>query len=95
MYVAGATLRCLPGRALVRQRRFGGVSTLQPLAKLAREHGKTVTGFCGVADEEARESGVFDGLHALADSGLPVEVLIERAAPLLTEAVVKSDFLRP
>lgn len=65
------------------------------LARLARSHGVPVTGFCGIADREARESGVFDGLHALTDCGLPVEVLIERAASLLTDAVVTSDFLRP
>jgi glycerate kinase len=64
------------------------------LARLARSQGIPVTGFCGVADLEARESGVFDGLHVLADSGLPVEVLLERAASLLTELVVKSDFLK-
>lgn len=64
------------------------------LAKLARAHGVPVIGFCGMADMEARECGVFDSIHALADTGLPLNVLIDRAAPLLTEAVVKSDFLK-
>jgi hypothetical protein len=53
-----------------------------------------VTGFCGVADEAARASGLFDGLHALADTGLPLEELIARAGPLLTEAVANADCLR-
>ena len=63
------------------------------LARMARSHGIPVTGFCGIADETARESGVFDSLHALADGGLPLETLIERAAPLLIEVVAKSRFL--
>ncbi|MGB6220547.1 glycerate kinase [Haloferula sp.] len=65
------------------------------LAKLARTHGIPVTGFCGMADREARESGLFDGLHALADGGMPIEALMENAASLLTQAVVESQFLKP
>lgn len=65
------------------------------LARMARSHGIAVTGFCGMSDSAARESGVFDSLHGLADSGLPLETLIERAGPLLTELVVKSSFLKP
>ncbi|MFC7339588.1 glycerate kinase [Haloferula chungangensis] len=62
------------------------------LARMARSHGVAVTGFCGMSDEVARESGIFDSLHALADGGLPLETLIERAGPLLTEMVLNSQF---
>ena len=64
------------------------------LARMARLHGIAVTGFCGMSDQVARESGVFDSLHALADSGLPLEKLIRNAGPLLTETVLKSNFLK-
>ncbi|MGE9271546.1 MAG: hypothetical protein ACQKBU_12145 [Verrucomicrobiales bacterium] len=60
---------------------------------MAKAYGIRVAGFCGVADRKAWESAVFDGLHALADSGLPTGVLIERAAELLTELVATSDLL--
>lgn len=63
------------------------------LARLARAHGVPVTGFCGMADREARESGLFDGLYALSDGGLPMEELMEQAASLLEQAVVESRFL--
>lgn len=61
------------------------------LARLARSQSVPVTGFCGVADEEARNSGVFQSLHALADTGLPLETLISQAGPLLTEMVAQSN----
>ena len=57
------------------------------LAKLARSLSVPVTGFCGIADDAARSSGVFQSLHALTDSGIPLETLIARAAPLLAEMV--------
>ena len=62
------------------------------LAKMARDLGKPVTGFCGLADDAARDSGIFQQIHALADTGLPLETLISQAGPLLTEMVAKSDF---
>jgi hypothetical protein len=43
--------------------------------------------FCGQSDGAARESGLFDSIHALADTGLPLEELITRAGELLTEEV--------
>jgi len=63
------------------------------LARLAREHGVPVTGFCGLADDAARDSGLFRSLHALADTGRPLEELIAHAGPLLTELVAGSRFI--
>lgn len=60
------------------------------LAKLAASLSVPVTGFCGIADDQARDSGIFQSLHALAETGLPIETLIKEAAPLLTEMVAKS-----
>ncbi|MES2657765.1 MAG: glycerate kinase [Verrucomicrobiota bacterium] len=60
------------------------------LAKLATSLSVPVTGFCGMADQQARDSGIFQSLHALADSGLPLETLISQAGPLLTEMVANS-----
>ncbi len=65
------------------------------LARLANKHAIPVTGYCGSADLEARESGIFQFLHALADSGLPLETLISQAGPLLTERVALSNPLTP
>lgn len=62
------------------------------LARLARSLGVPVTGFCGSADATARGSGIFRHIHALADTGLPLETLIAQAAPLLTESVAQADF---
>lgn len=62
------------------------------LARLARRLAVPVTGFCGQADQVARDSGVFQSLHALADSGLPLETLITRAGPLLTAMVANTEF---
>ncbi len=60
------------------------------LARLATRHGKPVTGFCGQADAAARGSDIFTQLHALADTGLPLETLIAEAGPRLTELVAHS-----
>ena len=60
------------------------------LARMAARHSIPVTGFCGIADREARESGVFNALHALADTGLPLDELISRAGPLLGDCVARS-----
>ena len=62
------------------------------LARLARSHGIPVTAFCGIADDSARQSALFDEIHALADSGQPLEILIAEAAPLLTASVAKARF---
>lgn len=61
------------------------------LARLAQRHGKLVSGFCGQADAAARNSGIFTELHALADTGLPLEILIAEAGPRLTELVANSN----
>ena len=60
------------------------------LAKMAAILGKPVTGFCGIYDQAARDSNIFTALHALADSGLPLETLIAEAGPLLTEMVASN-----
>jgi glycerate kinase len=65
------------------------------LAKLARSLSVPVTGFCGTADEEARDSGIFHSLHALTDSGIPLETLIANAASLLTEMVASTEIPDP
>ncbi|MGL4402089.1 MAG: glycerate kinase [Luteolibacter sp.] len=62
------------------------------LARLARSFSIPVTGFCGAADEEARNSGIFQALHALADTGLPLETLISQAGPLLTRMVAETEW---
>lgn len=62
------------------------------LARLARSLGVPVIGFCGSADAAVRGSGVFRSIHALADTGLPVETLISQAAPLLVKCVAHGDF---
>jgi glycerate kinase len=56
------------------------------VAALARKHAKPVMAFCGAADTAVRESGLFDSITALADSGRPHEVLMARAAEFLEEA---------
>lgn len=63
------------------------------LARLAKRHAVPVAGFCGCTDQAARDSGVFTSLHALADSGLPLETLISQAASLLTETVGNAKLL--
>jgi len=60
------------------------------LARMAKLLGKPVTCFCGKTDQAARDSRLFEDIHALADSGLPMETLIQQAAPLLTGLVAKS-----
>lgn len=59
------------------------------LARLANARGIPVTGYCGLTDDAARGSGIFQSLHALADTGLPLETLISNAAVLLTEMAAK------
>ena len=61
------------------------------LARLANSLSVPVTGFCGSADAAARASGIFHSLHALADSGLPLETLLSQAGPLLTERVANTQ----
>ena len=79
----------ITGEGSIDHQSLGGKGPVA-LARLARSLGVPVTGFCGQADEAARDSGIFQSLHALSDTGLPLEVLIARAAPLLTETVAQS-----
>lgn len=65
------------------------------LARMAMRYSKPVTGICGTADAEARGSGIFHALHALTDTGLPLETLISDASRLLTEMVANTDFPQP
>lgn len=60
------------------------------LARLANRCAVPVTGFCGIADDEARNSGIFQQIHALSETGLPQETLMAQAGPLLTVLVAHS-----
>ncbi|MEO8614054.1 MAG: glycerate kinase [Luteolibacter sp.] len=60
------------------------------LARMARSLGKPTTAYCGLADDSARNSGIFQQVHNLADSKLPLETRIAQAAPLLTGMVAES-----
>jgi glycerate kinase len=53
------------------------------LARLAGSLGVPVLACCGRADAAARDGGLFRSVHALADLGLPDELLMRRAGPLL------------
>jgi glycerate kinase len=53
------------------------------IARLAREQGKPVWGFCGRADAAARSCGLFDRIGELQATGLPVDELMARAEELL------------
>ncbi len=79
----------ITGEGSIDHQSLGGKGPVA-LARLARSLSVPVIGFCGVADEEARKSGVFQSLHALADTGLPLETLISQAGRLLTESVAES-----
>ena len=61
------------------------------LARMARRHGKRVIAFCGMADEAARASGCFDGIHELRSTGLPLDELMHRAAELLESLAADGD----
>lgn len=60
------------------------------LARLANRHGVPVIGLCGATDRQARDSGVFQSIHALAETGLPREVLMKQAAVLLTSMAAEA-----
>ena len=79
----------ITGEGSIDHQSLGGKGPVA-LARLARTFSVPVTAFCGQADDEARASGIFQSLHALADSGMPLENLIANAGPLLTELVEKS-----
>ena len=53
------------------------------IARMARSHGKAVIAFCGKADPEVRESGLFDSIEELMATGLPLEILMTDAEQLL------------
>lgn len=78
--------RVITGEGSIDHQSLGGKGPVA-LAKMANATGVPVTGFCGVADAAARESGIFEGLYALADTGLEVEVLMRDAGVLLREMV--------
>ncbi|MES2924762.1 MAG: glycerate kinase [Verrucomicrobiota bacterium] len=80
----------ITGEGSIDHQSLGGKGPVA-LARLANNLSVPVTGFCGIADDEARASGIFQSLHALSDSGLPLETLIANAGPLLTEMVANSN----
>ena len=60
------------------------------IAQLARSLGKPTTAYCGQANDHLRDCGIFQQVHALEDSKLPLDSLIAQAAPLLTRLVAGS-----
>ena len=56
------------------------------LARMARSLGKPVIAFCGRADAAARSCGLFDAVHELVATGLPLDQLMSRTADLLQNA---------
>ncbi len=62
------------------------------LARLANRLSVPVVGVCGIAHQDARDSGIFTSIHALADTGLPTETLLAQAGSLLSEMVANTDF---
>ncbi len=79
----------ITGEGSIDHQSLGGKGPVA-LARLANSLAVPITAFCGQADDEARGSGIFQSLHALADNGLPLETLIANAGPLLTEMVQKA-----
>jgi glycerate kinase len=81
----------ITGEGSIDHQSLGGKGPVA-IARLAKSLSVPVTAFCGIADEHARNSDIFTSIHALADSGLPLETLIAQAAPLLTRSVAKSSW---
>lgn len=63
------------------------------LARRAHALGVPVAAFCGIADDAARESGLFTVIHSLEETGRPLEELIRDAAELLRQSVRSSPCL--
>lgn len=80
----------ITGEGSIDQQSLGGKGPVA-IARLAKNLSIPVTAFCGTADEQARASGIFNSIHALADSGLPLEQLIAEAGPLLTRTVAQAQ----
>ncbi len=59
------------------------------LARLANRWSVPITCFCGQADDAVRASHIFHAIHALANTGLPLQTLISQAGPLLADQVVQ------
>lgn len=59
------------------------------LARLARSLAVPVTAYCGRADADARACGIFQAVHSLDSTGLPVEILMRDAAALLADLVAQ------
>jgi glycerate kinase len=79
----------LTGEGSLDHQSLGGKGPVA-LARLAKKLGVPVTGYCGITDDEVRTSEVFSSIHALIDSGLPLDILIRDASKLLTESVAQS-----
>jgi glycerate kinase len=56
------------------------------IARMAGRRGKTVIAFCGSADSVVLDSGLFQGVHPLAGTGLPLATLMADAEQLLESA---------
>ncbi len=65
------------------------------VARLAKDLGKPVLGLAGQIDKEVRGCGLFDQCGALTDFDLPVAMLMEGAADLLTRRVRELRDLLP
>lgn len=53
------------------------------MARRAMKLGKPVAAFCGAVDEAVLDSKLFAQIHALTDTGLPLDSLMQQAADLL------------
>lgn len=60
------------------------------LARMARAHDKPVIAFCGMADDTARSSGLFDSITELSATGLLLDQLMAQAAELLEQAALRA-----
>lgn len=78
----------ITGEGMLDAQSLGGKGPVG-LARLAAEQGVPASAFCGQATAEIREAGLFRHIHALADSGLPLEVLLREAGPMLREAAAE------
>lgn len=61
------------------------------LARMARRLGKRVIAFCGAADVAVKEAACFDEIIELRSTGLPLDVLLTRAAELLESLAADED----
>jgi glycerate kinase len=80
----------LTGEGSLDHQSLGGKGPVA-LARMAAARGVPVTGFCGISDTAIQQSKLFQSIHSLHDTGLPLETLIRDASRQLTECVVRSQ----